>query len=54
MADGVGFEPTGLSSHLISSQRRYNHFGNHPHLEYHMGFEPMTEVWKTPMLPLHQ
>lgn len=27
MADGVGFEPTGLSSHLISSQRRYNRFG---------------------------
>lgn len=27
MAEAVGFEPTGLSPHLISSQRRYNRFG---------------------------
>ena len=31
MADGVGFEPTGLSPHQFSGLRRYNHFGNHPY-----------------------
>ena len=30
LADSVGFEPTGLSPHQISSLRRYNHFGNYP------------------------
>ena len=30
MADGVGFEPTGLSPHRFSRPRQYNHFGNHP------------------------
>ena len=30
LADGVGFEPTGLSPHRFSGPRRYNHFGNHP------------------------
>ena len=31
MADGVGFEPTGLSPHRFSGPRRYNQVGNHPH-----------------------
>ena len=32
MADGRGFEPPGLSSHRISSARRYNRFGTHPNI----------------------
>ena len=39
MAGSVGFEPTGLSSHQISSLRRYDHFGNYPHLECQVRFE---------------
>ena len=31
LADGVGFEPTGLSPQLISSQRAYDHLRIHPH-----------------------
>lgn len=34
LADGVGFEPTGLSPHQISSLRSYNHLSNHPYVVF--------------------
>ena len=52
MADGVGFEPTGLSPLRFSRPRRYNHFGNHPHWCTLRDLNPQLPACKADTLPI--